>query len=340
MNPPVTVLMSVHNGAAFLRPAVESVLAQTFADFEFLILDDASTDATPSLLAAWPDPRIRVLRIEKNIGLTACLNRGLAEARGEFIARQDADDVWMPQRLGEHLAFLRTHPEVGAVGSQVRLIDERDRSLGRKDYPLTHAAICWGHLFENAFAHAAVTFRASVVRKAGGYDETFTSAQDRELWSRLSEQTELANLPARLTTLRVRPDSITRTHRRADLVRRAQEEHWRRLFPERPGTEEEHALIAAFRSQVAPADVPRFRRLVLDLAAKRPATTDLRRTIALLWERLGYNLLATAPALGLQQIFDAIRTSPPRAFALPWLKIAALTLLGGDARRFYEKFRS
>ena len=131
MTPAITVLMSVHNGLPFLAEAVSSVLAQTFFDFEFLILDDASTDGTADYLRTLSDPRVRVITLAENIGLTAALNRGLREARGEFIARQDADDVSHPRRLELQFGFLKTNPACAVVGSQAWLADARGRSLGK-----------------------------------------------------------------------------------------------------------------------------------------------------------------------------------------------------------------
>src|SRR5688572_25577736 len=128
--PPVTVLMSVHNGMPFLKEAVESILHQTFGGFEFVIVDDASTDETPEYLKSIADRRVRVLTLPENIGLTAALNHGLREARGEFIARQDADDTSDPRRLEKQVAYLRANSTYAVVGSQARLVDDRGCSLG------------------------------------------------------------------------------------------------------------------------------------------------------------------------------------------------------------------
>jgi glycosyltransferase involved in cell wall biosynthesis len=130
-DPQVTVLLCVWNGEPHLKAAVDSILAQTFHDFEFLIIDDASTDGTPKFLASLTDPRVRVVRNETNLGLTRSLNRGLKLARGELIARQDADDWSTPDRLELQLPFLRANPPVVAVGAQAQLIDGNGGDLGR-----------------------------------------------------------------------------------------------------------------------------------------------------------------------------------------------------------------
>ncbi len=322
---------------------MRSILAQSFRDFEFVIVDDASTDGTRDYLRTLTDPRVRVVPLAENIGLTAALNAGLREARGEFVARQDADDWSHPRRLELQMAFLRAHPRCAAVGSQARLIQGSGGSLGKKDFPLTHHGICFAHLFDNALAHAAVTFRRSAVQDAGGYDETWIASQDYELWSRLSTAHELANLPQRLATLRVLDSSITRQHRRPELIRRVQAAHYERLFGRAP-SDADLDLIALFRSRVVPERLREFRALLDELVAayagKHPNVcqeADFRRTLSMIHERVGYNLLSLSRRAGLGELLRAIRMRPAAVFSLPWLRIGALTVLGDSARRLYQR---
>ncbi len=340
MTPAITVLMSVHNGLPFLAEAVSSVLAQTFFDFEFLILDDASTDGTADYLRTLSDPRVRVITLAENIGLTAALNRGLHEARGEFIARQDADDLSHPRRLELQFGFMKMNPACAVVGSQAWLADARGRSLGKKNFPLGYRGICFAHLFDNALAHSAAMFRRAAV---DGYDETFTASQDYELWSRLSERHALANLPQRLVTLRVLDASITRTHKRPELIRRVQAAHYQRLFA-RTASDADLDLIALFRTRVVPERLREFCALITALTASTEAAwpgvgsaPDFRRTLALIHERTGYNLLTLSRRAGLGEILSALRAWPPMLFAMPWWRIAALAVLGDSARRLYER---
>lgn len=343
MNPTISILLSVHNGLPYLEAAVQSILAQTFREFEFLIVDDASTDGTPDYLRTLTDPRIRILSLPQNIGLTAALNAGLREARGEFVARQDADDWSHPRRLELQLAYLQSHPRCAAVGSQARLIDGSGRSLGKKDFPLSPHGIRFAHLFDNALAHTAVTFRRAEVLSLGGYDETWTASQDYELWSRLSATHDLANLPQRLATLRILGTSITRQHKRPELIRRVQAAHYERLFGRVP-TDADLDLIALFRSRVVPERLREFRALLEELIAayteKHPAAAtdaDFRRSLSMIHERVGYNLLSLSRRAGLGELFRAIRTRPAVIFSLPWLRIGALTVLGDSVRRLYER---
>jgi glycosyltransferase involved in cell wall biosynthesis len=341
--PTITVLLSVHNGLPYLEAAVHSILAQSFRDFEFLIVDDASTDGTGDYLRTLTDARIRLIPLTENIGLTAALNLGLREARGEFVARQDADDWSHPRRLELQAAFLRANARCGAVGSQARLINGSDGSLGKKDFPRAHHGICFAHLFDNALAHAAVTFRRAVVQDIGGYDEAWAASQDYELWSRLSVSQELANLPQRLATLRVLDSSITRQHRRPELIRRVQAAHYERLFGRAP-SEADLDLIALFRSRVVPERLREFRALLHELVAayaeKHPGIgqeTDFRRTLSMIHERVGYNLLSLSRRAGFGELLRAIRARPAAIFSLPWLRIGALTVLGDSARRLYQR---
>jgi hypothetical protein len=343
MNPALTILMSVHNGLPYVAEAVASVLAQTFTDFEFLILDDASSDGTAAYLRGLADSRVRVISLPENIGLTAALNVGLREARGEFVARQDADDWSHPRRLEMQVAFLRTHPACAVVGAQARLRDGRGRSQGKKNFPLTHAGICFAHLFDNALAHSAVTFRRAEIVALGGYDEAWPASQDYELWSRVSGRHELANLPQRLVTLRVLDQSITRQHKRPELIRRVQARHLAQHFGE-PAGAADLDLIALYRSRVVPERLREFRGLLEELMGRYEerhpgvgALSDFRRTVGMIHERVGYNLLTLSRRDGLGEILRALKAWPPLVAALPWVRIGALTVLGDHVRKLYDR---
>jgi glycosyltransferase involved in cell wall biosynthesis len=343
MNVSTTVLMSVHNGLPFVTETVRSILTQTFRDFEFLIVDDASNDGTADYLRTLTDPRVRVISSSENIGLTAALNVGLREARGEYIARQDADDLSHPRRLELQLTYLAAHPACTALGTQARLIDGRGRPLGKKNFPLQHRSVRFAHLFDNAMAHSAVTFRKAAVEAIGGYDEAWSASQDYELWSRLSEAHELANLPERLVTLRVLDSSITRRHKRPELIRRVQATHYHRIFG-RSASEADLDLLGLFRARVVPEKLREFRGMLDELVAAYEAgcpgirtARDFRRMLSLLHERIGYNLLTLSRGAGLGELWRAIRLWPPALLTLPWMRIFALAVLGDSARRIYQR---
>jgi len=223
MTPPkVSVLMPVYNGERYVREALESILAQTFTDYEFIIVDDGSTDGTPFILAEYArqDPRIVLLTNGANRGLVATLNRGLEAARGQYIARMDADDVSLPERLARQVAYLDQHPEVGVLGTNVAYIDSEGRFLngGRpKDpQPLSPTLLQWLLLWRCAIYHPTVMLRRSILAETGlAYDPAFRHAEDRDLWTRLAPYTLIASLPEVLVYYRVLPTSRSRASLKA-----------------------------------------------------------------------------------------------------------------------------
>lgn len=217
--PQVSVVMSVHNGDAYLDEALDSVLGQTFADLELVAVDDGSADRTGEILtaAAARDPRVVVLTNPTNRGLTASLNRALAATRAPLIARQDADDVSAPERLARQVAFLQTRPQVGLLGTAYHEIDAAGRHLTVRHPPVTDTGIRAQMLFHNALCHSAVVVRRAVLEGAGTpaqgyYDEQLPYSQDVDLWSRLLRHTQAANLRTPLVSLRKHPQNVSQRH--------------------------------------------------------------------------------------------------------------------------------
>lgn len=211
--PKVTVLMAVYNGERYLREAMESVLCQTFRDFEFLIINDGSTDNTRELILSYDDARIVLVDSEHNVGQTRSLNRGLELAAGELIARQDADDVSEPERLAKQVVFLNRHPEVALLGTWYKEIDVQGTVIGKGKLPCDTTDIRWSLLFFCPFVHSAVMFRKSVVsERIGFYNEALAYSQDYELWHRIARRLPVANLPEPLVRLRATPWSMTTTY--------------------------------------------------------------------------------------------------------------------------------
>lgn len=211
MTPTVSVLLPVLNGERYLSEAIESVLRQTFSDFELFILDDGSTDASPTIARSYAahDQRVQV-HTHPASGLAATLNRGLELARGRYIARMDADDVCMPQRLAVQTAFLDAHPTIGLCGSHVVAFSDIGES--RWSYPTSDAALRCAMLFSNPFAHPTVMLRKAVLdQHALRYDTRFVRAQDYALWAAVAEHCQLANLPQPLLRYRVHEAQVTRS---------------------------------------------------------------------------------------------------------------------------------
>jgi glycosyltransferase involved in cell wall biosynthesis len=216
--PLVSVILAVHNGERYARTALESVLRQTVSDLELLVVDDGSTDATPALLERLADPRLRVLRNEERLGLAASLNRALEEARGRYLARLDADDVAMPDRLERQLARITSSPRVSVLGTAVIELDQSGR-LGRLlDMPEGPAAVRWAALFSSPFFHPSVLVdREALDRHGLRYDPEYLESEDYDLWTRVLAVAEGDNIGHPLVLYRVHPGQASR--RRHDLQR-------------------------------------------------------------------------------------------------------------------------
>jgi glycosyltransferase involved in cell wall biosynthesis len=214
--PAISVALSVYNGARFLAPAIESILGQTFADFEFLILDDGSKDESRTIIEAYAtrDPRIRPI-LRENKGLIASLNQLLAQARAPIIARMDADDISMPERFARQYAFLAEHPDYAVIGSWADDIDEHDQPwpIDAPPHPITHEdflerARTGGPLM----CHPAVMMRRDAVLSVGGYHAAFRHCEDLDLWLRLTGVARLGSLPEQLIRYRHYADQVSSRH--------------------------------------------------------------------------------------------------------------------------------
>lgn len=210
-NPLVSVLMPIYNGAADLGKALDSVLSQTFRDFEVIAINDGSKDDSAGLLNAVDDPRVRVIH-QDNMGLAATLNRGLSMARGALIARQDQDDLSHPERFARQVAFLQSNPECVLLGTAAEIWIGDEPTDRAHDHPTEHALLVFDLLFNNPFVHSSVMMRRDAVLALGGYatDKDRQPPEDYELWSRLARHGRVANLPERLVVYREVPHSMSR----------------------------------------------------------------------------------------------------------------------------------
>ena len=269
--PIVSVLLAVHDGAPWIGEAVTSVLAQTLSDLELIVIDDDSTDGTREILAGFSDDRLRVER-QPRAGLTRSLNRALALARAPLVARLDADDVALPERLERQRAFLARHPDVGLAGGAAREIDLDGRVVREVHPPEDDAAIRRALIRRNPFVHSAVTMRRDVVERAGGYDERWPVAQDYELWMRLSRITRLANLADVVVLRRLVPGRVT-SERDDDRLRAELRVRWSAV---RAGVYPWWAAVHAARPALALA-MPLGVRRALRRATASPARSESSR---------------------------------------------------------------
>ena len=211
MQPKVSVLMSIYNGARYLQESVESILSQTFTNFEFIIIDDGSTDQSLAILEGYAqqDNRIHLIS-QQNMGLPKSLNKALAIAKGEFIARMDADDISRPERFERQVEYLNNHPYCVALGCEVLQIDMDSAPICQMGVLLVHneieAELLQGH--GGVIRHPAVMMRRNALVAIAGYRDDFKTAEDLDLYLRLAEQGQLANLSDILLEYRIHIASV------------------------------------------------------------------------------------------------------------------------------------
>ncbi len=230
--PKVSVVMAVYNGGEYLRLAIESVLKQTYTDFEFIIINDGSTDKSLEVLNeyALKDQRLRIISRE-NRGLVASLNEGITEAKSPLIARMDADDICLPERLVEQVEFLYKYEDIACVGTAQIIIDDEGDELTTLNVPTDDCEIqeklLQGHC---PIEHPSVMFRANVIKALNGYRKEFEAAEDYDLWLRLGEIGKLANINKPLIKYRYLGSSISAANqsKQRESTKRACLEAWER----------------------------------------------------------------------------------------------------------------
>lgn len=216
--PLVSVLVPVHNASRYLQQCLDSVASQTCEHWEMLIVDDASTDGSRPIAEAFAnrEPRARLFTNDRNLGLPATLNRGLDEVRGRYVARLDADDEMLPDRLAAQVACLEAHPELGLLGAGAIIVDGDGRKKGEQRMPASDEEIRWHEAISrsSSFYHPAVTMRTEVLLKHGlRYTEWMRSAQDKRMWFDVLGHCRGANLQRPLIRYRHHENTITATRR-------------------------------------------------------------------------------------------------------------------------------
>jgi hypothetical protein len=258
--PRVSVIMPVRNGLPFLEEALAGLSSQTLSDFEIIALEDGSTDATPQVLASWLDARLRVIPTG-GLGIGGALAVGLREARAPLIARQDADDISMPDRLQKQVAFLERYPHIDLVGCTAEYVDSESQVVendwirqirAQQDVAVTPDQIRDLMPLTCCLTHGSIVARADVLRAAGGYRQAFSPAEDYDLWLRLLPDAQLAKLPDRLYRYRIHGEQAT-TQAKDRQIRHtiaAKLGYLRRLYPGLP-TPARLAIVGGGRGEEA-----------------------------------------------------------------------------------------
>jgi glycosyltransferase involved in cell wall biosynthesis/SAM-dependent methyltransferase len=211
-NPKISVIMAVKDGQKYLHQAIDSVLGQTFSDFEFIIVDDCSADGSLQIIENYDDSRITLIKNRHHLGLSGSLNVGLSAARSEYIARIDADDICLSERFEKQVCFLDQNPSIAVLGTGIRLIDEHGKTIQDVHLPLNNDLIKWQLCFINPIAHPSVMMRGVAVKQVGGYNTELIRTQDYDLWWRLSVKYQLANLSDILVLLRQHSRQISKVN--------------------------------------------------------------------------------------------------------------------------------
>lgn len=209
--PKLSIIIPSYNSAPYLEESINSVLKQFFVDFELIVIDDGSTDNTQAILKKYIDTRLHILSNNKNLGIVASLNRGIAQASGEYIIRFDADDVMLAGRLEKQSRFLDDNPNVVVVGSWAETINENGEHLGTYNYPPQDDAVIRKYILKhNPFIHPSTAIGREALLKAGSYRQAFSHIEDYELWTRLLRLGQGANLPEHLIKYRLNQGGITK----------------------------------------------------------------------------------------------------------------------------------
>lgn len=199
----ITILMSVYNSQKYIEQSIISILDQTFVNFEFIIINDGSTDSSFEKIKKFNDKRISVINNKANIGLSASLNKGIRLAKGKYIARMDADDISLPDRLEKQYKFMEQNENIGILGTGYVLIDKRGKELGEFIYPVDPIEIRWKLLTRPIFPHPTVMLRKAILLENNlFYNEEYSATQDYELWSKIINYTNGINLPEALLKYR------------------------------------------------------------------------------------------------------------------------------------------
>ena len=207
MKPPlVSVVMSIHNQASYLPLTLDSLKQQTYKTYECIFIDDASIDATGKILKAYKTYTTTLITNPHRYGLARSLNQGINAAHGKYIARMDADDICIPQRLKLQVNFMEKNPRVAVCGTAATLINETGLEIGHKQYPANPRQTI---LQYNPIIHPTAMIRASVIKSIGEYDESLNGAEDYDLWLRINKRHQLANLPNVLLKYRINPHGIS-----------------------------------------------------------------------------------------------------------------------------------
>jgi glycosyltransferase involved in cell wall biosynthesis len=349
--PKVSVVMPVYNGELYIREAIDSILNQTFSDFELIAIDDCSTDSSVKLVESYTDPRIRLITNSANRGVRFVANQGYELARAEYIARMDCDDISLPQRLEKEVQYLDRHPEIAVVGAQSIFIDTADKlhhSQNMLHCAAEPSSIRWTASYECPFVNPSVMFRKQIVwGELGGYDENATFAEDYEMWLRLLRHNyQGANLPEVLVKYRINPQSLT--HSTSASIKYQAISPMRKNYLDTliPDYEQEKDTIVNFFATRSPelatqtiAAMDSLRDRYISLYLDGRMTQDLAINMARERACLGYALFSVDRWQATSLIIKAIWQYPGLINEIPSIKVVYLILFGASGRNLFRSLQ-
>jgi hypothetical protein len=355
--PAVSVLMPVYNGERHLGAAIDSLLAQTFRDFDLIIVDDGSTDGSAAIVGSYTDARVRLVRLQRHEGLSAALNAGLRVAASPLVARQDADDLSEPHRLATQVELMRAHPALAIAGSRAVAMNEDGTTAGTVWRPIESASILWYSLVDNPFVHTSMIFRTAIVRdELGGFNARYDPfSQDYALWCDALDRYPAANLPDRLVKYRVHSASIIGALRQRDddyqnrfagIIREIVGRHATRVMGDTALQDADEALLAGFilgvdEGQAEPF-LHLFERLLAQFAERHPGATgtaDFLDTLARQFDALAFRITPWSRRATRAVYAHAVRQHPALRSHFSWTRALALTVLGRGGRERLSTWR-
>jgi Glycosyl transferase family 2 len=350
--PKVSVLMPVYNGELYIREAIDSILNQTFSDFELIIIDDCSTDGSVAVVKTYMDSRIRLIANPINQGLSFILNQGNKLARAEYIARIDCDDISLPKRLEKQVEYLDRHPDIAVLGAQSIDIDTEGKVTKNQSmylYPVEPSSLRWTASYLCPFRHPLVMYRRQILwEKLGGYDETISFAEDYEIWQRLlNNNYQGANLPEILLKYRVHPKSMMNTASTAtktNTVSPMRKEYLDKLIP---GYDREKEIVVNFFAIHNPnlalatnAAMDTLRDQYVSIYLDGKMTKDLSINMARERADISYCLFPVDRWKATSLMLKAIWQYPGLLRELPLAKVIYLILFGASGRELFRSFQS
>jgi glycosyltransferase involved in cell wall biosynthesis len=349
--PKVSVVMPVYNGELYLREAIDSILNQTFSDFELIVMDDGSTDGSVEIVRTYADPRIRFIANPVNQGVRFIANQLNQLAQAEYIARMDCDDISLPQRLAKQVEYLDRHPDVAVVGAQSIYIDINGKVTEHQNIfrcAIEPSSMKWTASYECPFVNPCVMFRKQVLcKELGGYDENATFAEDYEIWLRLLRNNyQGANLAEVLLEYRINPKSMMHSASNMTIINAVSPLRKSYLDTLIPGYDREKEMMINFFATRNPnlaiaankaMDTLRDRYVSMYLKGK--ITKDLAINIARERAYLGYCLFAVDRWVANRLVLKAIWQYPRIVQELPMLKIIYLMLFGPSGRNIFRSFQ-